>query len=578
MSHHFAVWAPTPSTVRVLVDGTVHPMTAGHDGWWHVDVDGARQGSRYGFLLGESDDTPIPDPRSTRQPDGVHGLSAVHTLDEAAWTDHAWTGRPLAGASIYELHVGTFTTDGTLDAAIERLDHLVDLGVDLVELMPVNGVNGTHNWGYDGVAWYTVHEPYGGPDALQRFVDAAHAKGLGVLLDVVYNHLGPSGNYLERFGPYMSAAGGNTWGASINLSGPDSGEVRSYILENALGWMEHFHVDGLRLDAVHALVDESATHLLEELAVRTESLAAHVGRPLTLIAESDLNDPTLITPRAAGGYGLSAQWDDDLHHAIHTAVTGERQGYYADFGSLQTLAATLRGAYFHAGTYSSFRARTHGRPIDTRTTPGYRFLTYSSDHDQVGNRAVGDRPSSYLPAGLLAVQAALVLTSPYTPMIFMGEEWGAATPFQFFTSHPEPELGRATAEGRKAEFAEHGWDAEDVPDPQDEQTFMRSKLDWSELEEPDHARLLALYRDLLALRRARTELTDPWLDDFDVTYDEDARWIMLHRGDLRVVCNLAETPAVVPVTGVVVLAWDAPEVGATSTTVPAASFSVLQLC
>ncbi|MEO6880423.1 MAG: malto-oligosyltrehalose trehalohydrolase [Mycobacteriaceae bacterium] len=577
MSHHFAVWAPTPSTVRVLVDGTVHPMTADDDGWWHADVDGAGQGSRYGFLLGEHDDTPIPDPRSTRQPDGVHGLSAVHALDVAAWSDHAWTGRPLAGASIYELHVGTFTADGTLDAAIGRLDHLKDLGVDLVELMPVNGVNGTRNWGYDGVAWYTVHEPYGGPDALQRFVGAAHARGLGVLLDVVYNHLGPSGNYLERFGPYLSAAGGNTWGRSINLSGPDSGEVRSYILENALGWMEHFHVDGLRLDAVHALVDESATHLLEELAVRTESLAAHVGRPLTLIAESDLNDPTLITPRAAGGYGLSAQWDDDLHHAIHTAVTGERQGYYADFGSLETLAATLRGAYFHAGTYSSFRARTHGRPIDTRTTPGHQFLTYSSDHDQVGNRAVGDRPSSYLPAGLLAVQAALVLTSPYTPMIFMGEEWGARTPFQFFTSHPEPELGRATAEGRKAEFAEHGWDAEDVPDPQDEQTFINSKLDWTEPQASDHARLLALYRDLLALRRARTELTDPWLDRFDVTYDEDARWIMLHRGDLRVVCNLAETPVVVPVTGAVVLAWETPVVGATSTTVPAQSFSVLQL-
>ncbi|UZJ23504.1 malto-oligosyltrehalose trehalohydrolase [Rhodococcus antarcticus] len=579
MSHHFAVWAPTPSAVRVLVDGTAHPMSAAEDGWWHADVDAAGPGSRYGFLLDEST-VPLPDPRSPRQPDGVHELSQVHELDPAAWTDQSWTGRPLAGSSVYELHVGTFTTEGTFDAAIARLDHLVDLGVDLVELMPVNGFNGTHNWGYDGVLWYTVHEGYGGPDGLQRFVDAAHGKGLGVLLDVVYNHLGPSGNYLERFGPYLSEAGGNTWGRSINLSGPSSGEVRSYVLENALGWMERFHVDGLRLDAVHALVDETATHLLEELAVRTESLSAHVGRPLTLIAESDLNDPRLVTPREAGGYGLTAQWCDDLHHAIHTAVTGERQGYYADFGSMETLATTLRRAYFHAGTWSSFRQRVHGRPIDPRVTPASRFLAYTSDHDQVGNRAVGDRPSAYLSPGLQAVQAALVLTSPYTPMLFMGEEWGASTPFQFFTSHPEPELGEATARGRKAEFAEHGWDADDVPDPQDPETFTRSKLDWSERDTGDHARMLEVYRALLALRRARPELTDPWLSATEVTVDEDARWIVLDRkgpggGSVRIACNLSEVTVEVPITGDVLLAWGTPAVGATSTSLPGESFVVL---
>ncbi len=578
MSHHFAVWAPTPSTVRVTVDGTVHPMTSTPDGWWHADVGSAGRGSRYGFLLGDSDD-PVPDPRSPRQPDGVHSLSAVHALDEALWTDQSWTGRPLAGSSVYELHVGTFTPDGTLDSAIARLDHLVDLGVDLVELMPVNGFNGTHNWGYDGVLWYTVQETYGGPDALQRFVDAAHGKGLGVLLDVVHNHLGPSGNYLEQYGPYLSAAGGNTWGRSINLSGPRSGEVRAYVLESALRWMREFHVDGLRLDAVHALVDETATHLLEELAVRTESLSAHVGRPLSLIAESDLNDPRLVTPRAAGGYGLTAQWCDDLHHAIHTAVTGERQGYYADFGSMETLATTLRRAFFHAGTWSSFRERVHGRPVDTLTTPGSSFLVYSCDHDQVGNRAVGDRPSSYLSPGLQAVQAALVLTTPFTPMIFMGEEWGASTPFQFFTSHPEPELGRATAEGRKAEFAEHGWDADELPDPQDPETFARSKLDWAEKDTGDHAAVLGVYRDLLALRRHHPELTDPWLrgepGGYAVTVDEAARWIHLQRGGLAVVANLSGSPVTVPVTGEVLLAWGEPQVGPSSTTVPAESFVVL---
>ena len=583
MTHHFAVWAPTPSTVRVLVDGTVHPMTRAEDGWWRTDVAGPGAGSRYGFLLGspdDPDDPPVPDPRSPRQPEGVHELSQVHELDADGWTDRAWTGRPLAGSSVYELHVGTFTPEGTFDAAVDKLDHLVDLGVDFVELMPVNGVNGTHNWGYDGVLWYTVHEPYGGPDGLQRFVDAAHRKGLGVLLDVVYNHLGPSGNYLERYGPYLSAAGGNTWGRSLNLSGPSSGEVRSYILENALGWLEHFHLDGLRLDAVHALVDETATHLLEELAVRTESLSAHLGRPLTLIAETDLNDPRLVTPREAGGYGLTAQWCDDLHHAVHTAVTGERQGYYADFGSMATLATTLSRAFFHAGTWSSFRGRVHGRPIDPRLTPASRFLAYSSNHDQVGNRAIGDRPSAYLSPGLLAVQAALVLTSPYTPMLFMGEEWGASTPFLFFTSHPEPELGRATAEGRKAEFAEHGWDADAVPDPQDPATFTRSKLDWSEREQGDHARVLGVYRALLALRRARPELTDPRLSALEVTFDESARWIVLHRNSfgprgVHIVGNLSNVTVEVPVTGEVLLAWGTPTVGATSSSVPGESFVVL---
>ena len=572
----FTVWAPTPPTVRIQVDGVAHPMTRTGDGWWHAEVADAQPDSRYGFLLGE-DPMPVPDPRSPRQPDGVHEPSQRHTLDPAAWTDHAWTGRQLAGGSIYELHIGTVTAEGTFDAAIAKLDHLVSLGVDLVEVMPVNGFNGTHNWGYDGVLWYTVHEPYGGPDGLQRFVTACHDRGLGVLLDVVYNHLGPSGNYLERYGPYLSDAGANTWGRSVNLSGPNSGPVRRYILDNALRWLRDFHIDGLRLDAVHALVDESAVHLLEQLAVEVDTLSTHLGRPLTLIAESDLNDPKLVTPRAAGGYGLGAQWDDDLHHAIHCAVTGERQGYYADFGSMQCLATTLRRAYFHAGTWSSFRQRRHGRPIDTRTTPAYQFLAYSSDHDQVGNRAVGDRPSAYLSPGLLAVSAALVLCSPYTPMLFMGEEWGASTPFQFFTSHPEPELGKATAEGRKAEFAEHGWDAADVPDPQDPQTFLRSKLDWSEVDAGEHAQLLQCYRDLLTLRRQRTDLTDPWLDELHIDYDEDARWIVLHRGALRVVCNLSSVPVRVPVGGVVLLAWGSPDVDSADTVVPAESFAVLQV-
>ncbi|MGB3169848.1 MAG: malto-oligosyltrehalose trehalohydrolase, partial [Rhodococcus sp. (in: high G+C Gram-positive bacteria)] len=468
------------------------------------------------------------------------------------------------------------TPEGTFDAAVDKLDYLVDLGVTFVEIMPVNGFNGTHNWGYDGVLWYTVHEAYGGPDGLQRLVDACHRRGLGVVLDVVYNHLGPSGNYLDRFGPYM-AQGANNWGQAINYCEADSGAVRRYAIENALRWFSEFHIDALRLDAVHAIVDHTATHLLEELAIDTRRLAAHLGRPLTLIAESDLNDPTLVTARSGGGLGLDAQWDDDIHHAIHAAVSGERQGYYGDFGSLQALANTLRQGFFHAGTYSSFRGRTHGRPVDTRRIPASSFVTYTTTHDQVGNRAIGDRPGFYLSPGQLAVKAALVLASPYTPMLFMGEEWGASTPFQFFTSHPEPELGKATAEGRKAEFAEHGWDSADIPDPQDPDTFTRSKLDWSELSAGDHARLLDTYRGLLALRRRFAEFTDPWLENLTVDYDEDERWIVLHRGSLRVVCNLSENEVTVPVGGTSLLAWTDPvsdETGS-ATKIPGHSFAVL---
>ncbi|MGZ4533551.1 MAG: malto-oligosyltrehalose trehalohydrolase [Mycobacteriaceae bacterium] len=571
----FAVWAPKPKTVRVQVDETVHPMTRTDDGWWRAAV-AARADSRYGFLL-DDDPTPVPDPRSPRQPDGVHGLSQLHSVDPTAWTDSAWSGRQLAGSSLYELHIGTFTTEGTFEAAIGKLDHLVDLGVDLVEVMPVNAFNGTRNWGYDGVLWYAVQETYGGPAGLQRFVDACHTRGLGVLLDVVYNHLGPSGNYLDRFGPYMAEAGANAWGRGVNLSGAQSGPVRRYILDNALRWLRDFHVDGLRLDAVHALVDESAVHLLEQLSVETESLSTHLRRPLALIAESDLNDPKLVTPRAAGGYGLDAQWDDDIHHALHSAISGERQGYYSDFGSMECLATTLERAYFHAGTWSSFRGRVHGRPIDTRTTPGHQFLAYTCDHDQIGNRAVGDRPTAYLSPGLLAVSAALTLCSPYTPMLFMGEEWGASTPFQFFTSHPEPELGKATADGRKAEFAEHGWDAADVPDPQDPETFRRSKLNWSEVGDGMHARLLRCYRELLGLRRERIELTDPWLDGLRIDYDEAERWIVLHRNGIDLVCNLSGESVIVPVTGRVMLAWGEPEVGHAAITMPGESFAVLEV-
>jgi maltooligosyltrehalose trehalohydrolase len=572
--HEFAVWAPRPQLVRLDVDGALHPMTRYDDGWWRTGID-VPADARYGFVL-DDDPKVLPDPRSPRQPDGVHERSQLWDAPPAAArTDGSWQGRSIAGTVIYELHIGTFTPAGTLDSALDRLDYLVDLGVDFVELMPVNAFGGTRGWGYDGVLWYAVHEPYGGPDALVRFIDACHGRGLGVLIDAVFNHLGPSGNYLPKFGPYLSS-GSSPWGEGINIADADSDEVRRYIIDCALRWMRDFGADGLRLDAVHALVDTTAFHILEELGTETDVLSAQLSRPLSLIAETDRNDPRLITPRDHGGYGMTAQWDDDVHHALHTAVSGERQGYYSDFGSLATLAHTLKNGYFHAGSYSSFRRRRHGRPLDTATIPGFRLLAYTSTHDQVGNRAVGDRPSTYLSTGQLAVSAALALLTPFTAMLFMGEEWGAATPFQFFSSHEEPELAEATRTGRKAEFAEHGWDADDVPDPQDPETFQRSKLDWTEVDVGEHAALHRLYRDLVALRRTEPDLADFWLDHLTVEFDEDRRWIILRRGTLTIACNLDTGSRAVPCTGTVVLGWGGRTVGADETTLAGHSFAVLR--
>ncbi len=538
----FDVWAPRPHRVRLSVGDEIVPMTRGDDDWWTpADPVPYREETDYGYLIDDSD-TPRPDPRSRRQPAGVHQRSRTFDPSTHTWYDQSWTGRQLAGAVVYELHVGTFTPEGTFDSALERLDHLRSLGVDLVELMPVNAFNGVHNWGYDGVLWHAVHEPYGGPAGYLRFVDACHQAGMGVIQDVVYNHLGPSGNYLPEFGPYVKT-GRNTWGDLVNLDGSGSGEVRRYILDNVRMWLDDYHVDGLRLDAVHALSDDSDQHLLEEMAVEVASLSAHQRRPLTLIAESDLNDARLVTPREAGGFGLDAQWSDDYHHAIHVALTGETDGYYADFAPLSALAKVCERGFFHDGTWSSFRGREHGAPIDTHAMPSWRLVVCAQNHDQVGNRAIGDRMTAALDDDQLACAALLTLAGPFTPMLFQGEEWAASTPFQFFTSHEEPELAEATARGRIEEFASHGWNPEVVPDPQDPETFTRSQLDWRELAEPSHARMLETYRRLIALRRELPELTDPTFAHTRCTVDEAARLFTMRRGEVVVLVNFGERPA-----------------------------------
>ena len=529
------VWAPDPERVRMRANDQTFEMTRDDRAWWHPP-EPLLPGTDYAYLL-DDDDTPLADPRSQWQPDGVFGPSRSYDHSAFRWTDGLWTGRALPGSVLYEMHIGTFTAGRTFDAAIERLDYLAGLGVDLVEVMPVNAWDGTAGWGYDGVLWGAVHEPYGGPDGFKRFVNACHDRGLGVVLDVVYNHIGPSGAYLYRFGPYF--AGSNQWGAALNVDGPGSDEVRRYVIDNAVGWLRDFHVDGLRLDAVHAIEDHRALPLLEELAAEVDALAAGVHRPLTLIAESDLNDPRLITSREAGGYGLAAQWSDDIHHALHVTLTGETQGYYRDFAAPGALAATLRSAYFHAGTWSSFRGRTHGRPVDTQRIPGCRFICYLQNHDQIGNRAQGDRLSAAVRPGLLACGAAIMLCSPYTPMLFMGEEWAASTPWQFFASFPDPGLAESVRNGRRAEFSEHGWGEQDIPDPMSPATVERSTLNWKELSVPDHRFMLELYRGLIALRHGYPELADPRLDAFTVETGPGGRWLVLHRGDLRLACNLA---------------------------------------
>ncbi|MFF3285888.1 malto-oligosyltrehalose trehalohydrolase [Streptomyces sp. NPDC003023] len=546
----FEVWAPkAEDRVTLWLEGAEHPMerAQGRDGWWAAEA-AAADGARYGFSL---DGGPVlPDPRSRRQPDGPDGLSAVVDQDAYAWR-RDWPGRGLDGAVLYELHIGTYTSQGTLDAAAERIGELAELGITHVELMPLCSFPGVHGWGYDGVSPWSVHEPYGGPEALKRFVDSAHGHGLGVVLDVVHNHLGPSGNHLPSYGPYFTDTHHTPWGSAVNLDAPGSDEVRAYLLGSALAWLRDFRLDGLRLDAVHALVDDRALTFLEELTAAVDLLAGDLGRPLFLIAESDQCDPRTTTPRAQGGLGLHAQWNDDFHHALHTALTGESQGYYADFARapMAALAKTLTRVFFHDGTYSSFRGRTHGRPLDVTGTPAHRFLGYAQTHDQIGNRATGDRLSATLSPGLLACAALLVLTGPCTPMLFMGEEWGAATPWQYFTDHTDPELAEAVRSGRRREFAAHGWSEDQVPDPQDPATRERSCLDRSEREREPHAAILSWHRELIALRRALPDLSDPDLASVKVAFDEQARWLAFRRGDLRVAVNLAEEPASIPLGG-----------------------------
>jgi maltooligosyltrehalose trehalohydrolase len=552
------VWAPKAASVDLVVGEQRIAMHAGPRGWFAVALSTGDLWADYGYSLDGG--AVLPDPRSPRQPHGPRGRS--RPVDHAAfrWSDQDWRGGPpLAASVLYELHIGTFTPEGTFDGAIERLEHLVELGVTTIEVMPVATFPGSRGWGYDGVDLYAPHEAYGGPDGLKRLVDAGHAHGLGVVLDVVYNHLGPDGNVLGEFGPYFTDRYRTPWGAAMNLDGPQSDEVRSFLVDNAVMWLRDYHLDGLRLDAVHALHDESAHHVLAELAECVGALRGQLGRHTVLIAESDANDPRTVTAPDAGGLGLDAVWLDDFHHSLHAVLTGERVGYYEDFGPFAMVAEALTHGFVYRGQYSEFRQRRHGAPIHPSRAGADRFVGYLQNHDQVGNRAGGERIGHLAGRAELLAGLAIVLSAPFTPMLFQGEEWSASTPFLYFTDHDNPELARAVSEGRRHEFPHLGSAA--VPDPQDTETFRRSKLRWEEMATSPHNEIYGWVRSLLALRREQPSLRTPVLNQVRVALNESERQLLVQRGCVLLVVNLGTGEAPTPEGGSPLLS--SPAVGAT---------------
>jgi len=532
------LWAPFAHRVELITGGSRVAMGQDAGGWWSVKVEGRLARTDYAFSIDGGE--PIPDPRSCFQPDGVMAFSRPINHSEFQWSDGGWRSPELGSSIIYECHIGTFTADGTFAAAIDRLEYLKSLGITYLELMPVAEFPGDHGWGYDGVDLYAPHHAYGGPDGLKRLVDACHRIGLGVILDVVYNHFGPSGNFLPALGPYLTDRYRTPWGNAINFDDAGSVEVRRLVCDNAIMWLRDYHVDGLRLDAVHAIFDISAIHVLEQLATEVRALEARIGREFLVIAESDLNQPRLVTSSEAGGYGLDAQWSDDFHHALHAYLTRERSGYYEDFGSLADVAKALAGSYVYDGIYSRHRKRVHGRPAGT--LPADRFIACIQNHDQIGNRAAGERLGHLISADGLKIAAALLLTSPFVPLLFQGEEWNASSPFQYFTAHTDPVLAQAVRDGRRREFAQSIGEAAEVPDPQAAETFARSKLKWEEREHGEHAEMLAWYRKLINYRRNRLPL-----DQVSVDFDEAARWLRMRNGAIEVVCNFAEYEVSIPI-------------------------------
>jgi maltooligosyltrehalose trehalohydrolase len=539
----FLVWAPFARELALQIEKPerrLEPMDADADGYFHCRVRGVSPGSTYLYRLDDSKGR--PDPASRSQPHGVHCPSEVVSA-KFDWEDSGWKGVPLVELVLYEIHTGTFTPGGTFEAIVPRLAALKELGVNMIELMPVAQFPGSRNWGYDGVHPFAVQHSYGGPSGLRALVNACHREGLGVALDVVYNHLGPEGNYLRDFGPYFTDRYKTPWGEAINFDGPYSDHVRRFFIENALYWISDFHLDALRLDAIHAIVDTSAVPFLQELALEVQTLAARLGRTVHVIAESDLNDSRIVHPREVGGFGFDAQWNDDFHHAVHALLTGERAGYYEDFGSAHQIAAAYTSGYVYSGQHSAYRRRRFGN--SSRDVPARRFVVFSQNHDQVGNRAKGDRLSMIVGFEKLKLAAGAVLLAPFIPLLFMGEEYGETAPFQYFVSHIDQPLIHAVRRGRTEEFARFGWQGE-IPDPQSLETFERSRVNWSLRDTGKHQILRDFYSALLGLRRTIPSLSNLSREWTKASVSADAS-LVLERwwGPDRVFAafNFAEQPA-----------------------------------
>ncbi len=541
----FTVWAPSADSVTLVTRDLEREMEAvAQTGYWSICPDRMPDDGRYAFKVNGKG--PYADPRAPRLPDGVHGFSQLVDHEAHAWNDRRFRARPFASAVVYELHIGTFSDEGTFDSAIPHLPELSELRVTHLNVMPIASASGTRGWGYDGVGLFAPWEAYGGPEAFKRFVDACHEHDLAVILDVVYNHLGPEGNYLGQFGPYFTDRYHTPWGDALNLDGPQSDEVRAFILDNLEYWVRYYHVDGFRLDAVHALHDSSAVHILEAMTHRVGALERELGKPLVLIAESDLNDPSLVKSHDAGGYGLDAQWSDDFHHAVHCLLTGESSGYYAGFGGFEQLAKALTRVFVRDGHYAPHRGRSYGRPVGD--TPRSRFVHCVQNHDQVGNRAFGERLSHLVSEGRTRVAAAVHILSPAVPMLFQGEEWACTAPFQYFTDHQDRDLARAVSEGRRNEFRDFGWDPEDVPDPQDEETFLRSKLRRFEQRLNAHERIRQWYIDLIRIRHDVPSFSCSMHTVPEVVYDAEAEWMLIFRGSCAVAFSLSRSVSpVIPV-------------------------------
>jgi maltooligosyltrehalose trehalohydrolase len=528
----FRVWAPLLDSIDVQIWDSVDaatprlfPLKRQSQGYWQATIDQVIPGALYAYRL-NNNDTLRPDPASRCQPEGVHGRSQVVDPQQLIWQDQQWCNLPLESYICYELHVGTFTPEGTFAAIIPRLSELYDLGINAIELMPVAQFPGERNWGYDGVYPYAVQTSYGGVEGLQQLVNACHQQGMAVILDVVYNHFGPEGNYTSNFGPYQTDQYRTPWGNAINFDQAHCDGVRHFVVENALYWLREFHIDALRLDAVHAIYDFGAKPILLELAEAVTSLSQQQQQPRYLIAESDLNDGRLLRPPAQGGYNLNAQWSDDFHHCVHTLLTGEQQGYYEDFGSTAHLARAWEQSFVYAWDYSQHRKRRHGNDVSDR--PGSQFVVCAQNHDQVGNRMLGERLSQLTSFEGLKLAAATVLLAPAIPLLFMGEEYGEKAPFYYFISHGDADLVAAVREGRKQEFmAFHA--AGEPPDAASTDTFNQSVLNWDQRHTGEHGTMWQFYRHLIELRRSLPALTNFERDALAVHPDPGSRWLRVHR-------------------------------------------------